>query len=505
MSSLLLVLLLAVSPEATIGTVHELVDEGRAAEAVGIAREALAEYPDDAWLQKALALALRNSEELEAALGIYEELLEHDRDDDDARLGKAITLSWMDRLEEAVAVYGEVGPESDEYYEALLGIGQVRSWQGRHHEALEAYARAESLAPQSIEVWLRQAQVLKWMGRYGLSVARYRDILGKEPDEAEAWFGMGQAYEWAGFPSRARERYQRAVELEPEWDEPAVALDRLNLDLGTRVAVELNGRWDDDAGTKGSYLDTELEVDRWFGDYLHPCVSVRYSDNARGTLEEDYLLGGAELEFRPWRPLTLSARAEADVLTASLLECSGAGHLELGMFNWHGSAGRVLFEPGQRLGAVNCNTTLRLEPVDGLSIAGSFTWLAVQDTLNNSKLAASGDISYELFSDPAISLVYGYAFDSFQQESPQYYTPQDLHTHTLGLTGFKAFGRFYASADFAAGLNTDGIQAMRGSVELEYDLSDALALFVAGGFFQTSTQYVNAEMSVGVTRVLPAR
>ena len=502
---LLLVLMLLGQPGETIWTVHDLIERGQIGDAVDVARAALAESPGDRGLRKALALALRNADELAAALELYDQLLAEAPDDDDARLGKAITLSWMERLDDAAATWDQVRPGTEERFEALLGIARVRSWQSRLDEALAAYARAEDLRPQSTETDMGRAQTLKWAGRYPQSIVVYEDIVGREPGNVDAWFGLGQTSEWAGFGTRARNAYRRAAELEPGRVEAADALARLNRELGLRIEAGVGYRAEDDAGTEGDYVDTRLEAGQWLGDYLRPSVRVQCSDNARGELRERYLLVGLGLDYRPWRPLTISGRVRPDVLSLSLPDWGGTARLELGMLTWTGTAGQVLFEPGSRLTAYDYSTGLRLRPFGGLSIAGRGAWLAVRDEPGNTKVSASGDASWEVWADPSVSLAYGYSFDSFRERSTRYYSPQDLHSHTVGLTAFKRVGRFYGTGELRVGLSTGGVQIIRAGVEVGVDLNENLALSAAGDFVQNNTGYANAGVRVGVTRVFPAR
>ena len=502
---LLLAMLLLGQPGETVGTVHDLIDQDRAGDAVVVARSGLEAYPGDRDLRKALALALRNADQPEAALEVYDRLLAEDPNDDDARLGKAITLSWMDRFDEAISTWNRVRPGTEERFEALLGIGRVRSWQDRFDEALAAYTQAEALRPQSTEARIGQAQTLQWAGRYAQSIAAYRDVVGREPDNAAAWFGLGQTHEWAGYRTRARNACRHAAELEPDWTEPADALARLNRELGLRLEAEAGYRAEDDNGTRGGYADTRVDAGQWLGDYLRPSVRVQYSDNARGELHETYLLTRLGLDWRPWRKLTLSGRAEPDLLSAWLPDWGGTACLDLDMLTWTGTAGLVLFEPGSRLTAYDYSTGLRLEPFDGINIVARAAWLAVRDILNNTKLSAGADLSWEIWADPSISLAYGYSFDSFRESSARYYSPLDLHTHTLGLTAFKQIGRFYGTGEFHAGLSTEGVQTVRTNVEFGFDLTDELTLSAAGDFVRNSTQYVNGAVRIGVTRVFPTR
>ncbi len=502
---LLLIMLLLGQSGATIGTVHDLVAQGRAGDAVVVARTGLEAFPGDRDLRKALALALRNAGEPDAALELYDRLLAEAPDDDDARLGKAITLSWMERLDDAVATWEQVRPGTNEQFEAQLGIGRVRSWQDRFDDALAAYAQAEDLRPQSTEAPMGRAQALKWAGRYAQSIAVYEDVVGREPDNAAAWFGLSQAHEWSGFMVRARNACRRAAELDPDWSEPGDALARLNRELGLSIEAGVGYRAEDDDGTQGNYVDTRLDAEQWLGDYLRPSIRMQYSDNARGELHESYLLTGFGLDYRPWRSLTVSGRVRPDLLSAWLPDWGGTIRLELGILTWTGTAGKVLFEPGSRLTAYDYSTGLRLRPFDEISFSGRTAWLAVRDEPENTKVSAGGDVSWEIWADPSISLAYGYSFDSFREQSARYYSPLGLHSHTLGLTGFKQVGRFYGTGELHVGLSTEGVQTIRANVEFGVDLNDELTVTAAGDFVQNSTQYLNAGARVGVTRVFPIR
>ena len=339
--TLLILLLLAYEP-ITVAEVHDLVNEGRGAEALVRAESTALADPADRPMQKAYALLLRNTGALDSANAIYDRLLAEDPSDDDARLGEAISLSWQGRLEEALALYADIKPESESYFEALVGKGRVAGWAGRYRDALRYLTEAESLVPGNREVAERRAQILSWSGDRARAIALYRELNRQDPQNADYLFGLGQNYEWSDLPVTANSYFRRALALSPGRRDIQQAVKRVAEAAAPQARLEFTGAAEDDGGTPGAYRDYRFRYEQHIGDRLQPSAALSFSSNRRGILARDYLLARAGLAYRPFTWLRLNGQAQGDFLRPAFESATLGWGVEWAWLSWSGEAGRVL-------------------------------------------------------------------------------------------------------------------------------------------------------------------
>jgi len=443
--TLLILLLLAYEP-ITVAEVHDLVNEGRGAEALVRAESTALAAPTDRPMQKAYAFLLRNTGALDSANAVYDRLLAEDPSDDDARLGEAISFSWQSRLDEALALYAEIKPGSESYFEAVVGKGRVAGWAGRYREALRYLAEAESLAPGNREVAERRAQILSWSGDRARAIALYRELNRQDPQNADYLFGLGQNYEWSDLPVTANSYFRRAQALAPERKEIREAVERTAEAAAPQARLGFNGATEDDGGTPGTYLNYRFGYEQRIGDRLQPSAGLTFSSNRRDTLARDYLLARAGLAYRLFTWLRLNGQVQGDLLRLGFESATLGWAFDRSWFSWSGEAGRILYEPTQDIGARVGWTALTVRPLKGLKLdvrAGRTQIIGD----GNEKRALSASAGFDLLASPRLTAAYTFSYDDFNEWSPSYYSPQDLTTSAVGVT----FDGRWAGTGIAAG------------------------------------------------------
>lgn len=488
-------------PIITAAEVHELVDAGRAAEALERVDSAVSADPRDRDLRKALAFVLRSTGELDSAIAIYDRLLVEDNTDDDARLGKAIALSWQDRLDAASAVYAEVGPQSEHYFEALVGRAQVAAWAGRHADALGWLEEAEALDPQSRIVQQRRAQVLSWSGNHAAAIRLYERLTEQSPDNPDLWFGLGQNYEWTERPAAARRCYSRALALSPGRKEFVEAAARTAAASAPRLRVEAASASDFDGDVQGTYRDYRLRYEHRSWDRLVPSAALSLSSNRRGVLGRDYLLVRGAVLWRPVSWLRVTGQAQGDALQFGLKAATLGWEADRAWLSWSGEAGRVLFEPAQDLGALSGWTALAARPLPRLRLDARAARLRVTRD-GNVKTALSAGAGFDVTARPRITVSYLFSYDDFRLKSPLYYSPQSLLTNALGAGIRLRRDRWGVSADAAGGLNADDEWVARANAALDWEFLSRTTAALDASFARTAGrgQYVYGSIGLSVSR-----
>ena len=171
------------NPRAQEALASYLVGRGRAAEAIPLARSAVAARPQYGPAWNVLSIAFFQSGRLAEA-------------EDAARRA--------------------VGIQPDDA-DAWSNLGVALRAQGKGVEAREAFVRAASLDPRDARRWVDLAAVDFDAGRLPEALRSAREAARVSPAEARWWFNLGVIAERAGVPSEAIEAYRRATALRPDY------------------------------------------------------------------------------------------------------------------------------------------------------------------------------------------------------------------------------------------------------------------------------------------------
>jgi Flp pilus assembly protein TadD len=231
------------------------VSARRPRQAVGICRQILARFPDDAKTHYLLAIAL-------------------------AETGQP---------NEAVAAYKQSVRLNPEFFQAFTNLAVLLGKQGRLEEAIEAFSHAAELRPDLAEMHVNLSNVLRDSWKLEEAVAAARKALSLKPDLAEANLSLGAALQMTGRFDEAIAACREAIRLRPN-----MASAHLNLALAELVLGNLERGWPEYEWRKqcaeilpprrfsepmwdGSRLDGRtilLYCEQGFGDAIH---FIRYA------------------------------------------------------------------------------------------------------------------------------------------------------------------------------------------------------------------------------------
>lgn len=486
---LALLMILQSSPEGNlISQIHDMISEGRALDAAALAHRSLAESPESVDLQKALALAYRNTDSLGKAIDIYESILEKNDKDNDARLGLAITLSWADRLQESLTAYRFVHDSDPENLDAVLGIGQVYSWQDDFAMALEYYKKALELEPTNHVVYQRLGQVYLWKEDYAKAVRNYEEALALDPEDAETYVGLGKAYEWGGFPIKSLRYYEKALVIDEANTEAKKAFERVSKESRLKLSLNLGDVAEDDSGTKGNYLRYGFDMSRPLNDYVRPSFFFRYTDNKRGSFKQDYNTIGFGLRVRPIKPLQTSTLLGFDILSKSFKHFGVSSEFSHRLLKLAAGLAKEQLEPTKDINVQSVTTTLTFSPVAKLHLDGNLDLMRVLED-DNRRIIFSSSISYALLDDPGLGISFSHTYDSYNEWSPDYYSPENLRINSLGANLSAGLGPVYTYIELHGSMNTEGIQTLNSNFEIGMDVRETSSVSLQGGYFGAFPDY----------------
>lgn len=285
---------IAAGPPATgvarlIASGHELLSQGRLAEAVTVLSQALALDPEQAQVHTTLGDVLRQ-------LGQLTEAIEHCRRAiridpglaaAHSNLGNALLESG--RIEEAEANYRRALSLDPDRPEVYSNLAKLLLDAGRVDESIESAQWALRLAPDLAAAHENLANALLNVN-FEEAVRHYRAALERNPNDVQLLAGLGIALRLMGRTADAEAALQRALDLAPDHAPAIAALAEAHADRGEFGVAEPMFR-------KALSLQPDLS-DAWIG-----LSRLRRLTSA----DADWLRAVEELADRTCRPREAAA------------------------------------------------------------------------------------------------------------------------------------------------------------------------------------------------------
>lgn len=226
-----------------------LAERGAFAEALKLARQALAADPDNNEAILTGALAASGVGDADQALALWDEVLKRNIDKVRAHAGMAMAYRQKGMNAEALAAYDRVLRLEPGHFEAHINRGNILFEQSRPADALAHYRLASATRPSHAGAWLavgnarlalaRLARAGKPTGFDGdhatLAVDAFRKAQQLDRASPEIWYGLGMALVEKGERVEAVQAFDRGLALTQDHAGLWVASANLLFEIGRFV------------------------------------------------------------------------------------------------------------------------------------------------------------------------------------------------------------------------------------------------------------------------------
>ncbi len=240
-------------PAATVSLLGEaLAMHGCANEAVDLLKQAQRRYPNDFWVNLALAYSLGQSQpprwheaaacaraalalrpgsalvhnflgfiharnrEYEQAFVCFEDALKLKHDYAPAHLNLGALYTRKRQCDQAIASIHKALHYGNDWPEASVALGLVYYEKGQLDQAMEAYKKAIRLNPGKAEAYSNLGLILAAKGELEQAIKAHEKAVKLKPELAEAWSNLCNALRKKGRYEEAIAAGKKAIELEPE-------------------------------------------------------------------------------------------------------------------------------------------------------------------------------------------------------------------------------------------------------------------------------------------------
>jgi predicted TPR repeat methyltransferase len=148
----------------------------------------------------------------------------------DEAVAVAIALQQGDELDAAHEVYRRVLETDPRHPDALHFAGVLAHQQGRHDEAVALIERSLAVVPDRADCYSNLGIIFQSTGRFGEAIAAYRRAIAIEPDHANAHNNLGAVLRATGDSAGAEAEYRAAISIDPG-----------HIDAYTNLGILLNG------------------------------------------------------------------------------------------------------------------------------------------------------------------------------------------------------------------------------------------------------------------------
>ena len=172
------------------------------------------------------------SPEARTALGTARDAVIQNPEDAETNGALAMALHAYDLREESVDGYLRAAALAPADWRWPYYLGSVLAELGRHAEAEGHFRSAAAMKPDSSAAHFRLGEALLAEGRAAESKDAFAEAIDLEPSSAAGHYGLGRAWDASGDRARAMSSYLRAIELEPDAGAVRYALAMLYQTVG---------------------------------------------------------------------------------------------------------------------------------------------------------------------------------------------------------------------------------------------------------------------------------
>ena len=192
---------------------------GRIAQAEALARQVLAEAPDDAPALHCLGMIAQKFGRHPEAAQLIARAIEANPRIADYHYNLSVSLGNMGRADRAISELRQALRLRPELAPAHLNLGVLLLDQGKTAEAEQCFRAAAHLQPGNPGPHLNLGKVLRAQDQLDRAEAEFREAISLSPDLSVAWNMLGSCLREAGRIGEAIDAFRRAVQLNGQYRE----------------------------------------------------------------------------------------------------------------------------------------------------------------------------------------------------------------------------------------------------------------------------------------------
>jgi tetratricopeptide (TPR) repeat protein len=204
------------SEETNRTLAQELLDQGRAGEALPYAQRAVEVTPQAPEAHVVLGFVLAALGRLEEGISQYEDALQIDPHSARADFGLGVALLDLGKVPEAAKHFERALQIKPGFADAHLNLGYALYQMGRVPEAIKEFEATLSIDPDRAEAHNSLGGALLRTSDLQHAIAEYEEALRLQPDYAEAHYNLGIALAQAGRVPEAIKQWEQVLRLKPD-------------------------------------------------------------------------------------------------------------------------------------------------------------------------------------------------------------------------------------------------------------------------------------------------
>ena len=480
---------------------------GEAKAAITQYRAILASEPANRRAQLGLAEAYVYDGQYDNSLRLYDALIAADPTNRAYRVAKGRTLGYAARYPQALRVLRPLVQAAPNDTTARYALAEVLTNSGdptMRREAIAQYQTILRQQPTNSQASVGIGRAYSYNGNYDAARTQLQNVLKSSPQNEEARLALADNERFAGKPFDARDQYRDILKTAPQSEGAKAGLRSVFRDTSPSATVGYRTYSDSNGVRIRSLL---------FGPTLRTRAGTFGLTGESGTFRDD----GVTLRRRAINALlarnfgTLQARLLINRVTYS--DAPSRTLFDLLLQRQPNSRERVFFNVGRReivesLGAVQRGITANeyragIDRPLGSRVDASLAASILRYSDSNRRTTADAALYYRLAAtDPTFRIGLGYRFDNTRFVSPFYYSPQSYNALTALADYTVNRDRYNYGLSLGVPLTGRGGNNNRAASTLfgfaNYDISEAVQLFVNGGIVRSS-DFNSRDLNFGTT------
>lgn len=466
-----------------------------------------------------LGYEARINSKIDSSIIYYGWILDTDNDDYDAKLALARLYFNQEDYKKSKAMFKSIYRKDKKDVESLQGLGDIYLNNDKLDHAIKYYSKAIMYLPDYIPLYFKLAKAYSWNDQLDQAIETYKKILKIDDTYSEAYQGIGKMYNWKEHPFSAMKYYKKAIKLDPE--EKSIRkeyneikeLTRLNVMSSTKYLLEREKSYTIDALIEnvglykriGDHFDLSLGVltdysnrnytDTDIGDTIRWYNTTMAKVGWLSPNHKVYMYGGYSQSDEQFSSYGLKWKMNYDFNDIKFTNEINGGY---GYFYYWNKVGK---------NEVNDNLSIAFKKFK-VSLGYSYGVIDTAFILDiendiyqediNPFSGYSTSLTYEITSNPKISISANYSYLNYKYKSNRYYSPLGRKLYGPSFLIYYPIGKFYVYGDLAYNFGSeyylenidDAVEKyylnaanISGNIEFGYDYKKFSASINTGRFY----------------------